>query len=98
MEERLIYEILCVVEEIPAGSVASYGQIGALIGRPKNARLVGRVLSRAGWYGKYPCHRVVNQAGRLAPGWPEQRGLLEEEGITFRPNGTVDMKRHQWKR
>lgn len=45
-DERLIYEILSAVGEIPEGNVATYGQIARLIGRPKNARLVGRVLSR----------------------------------------------------
>ena len=45
LTEDLIYEILSVVEEIPEGRVASYGQIARLIGRDKNARLVGKVLS-----------------------------------------------------
>ena len=96
LNERLIYEILSVVEEIPKGNVASYGQIASLIGRSKNARLVGKVLSRSEWYGDYPCHRVVNHAGRLAPNFPDQRALLTEEGVAFRDNGCVDMKKHQW--
>lgn len=95
-DEQLIYEILSLVAEIPAGRVASYGQIAALIGRERNARLVGRVLSRAEQYGDYPCHRVVNHAGRTAPGWTEQRPLLEAEGVEFRPNGRVDMHRFRW--
>lgn len=77
IKEDLIYEILSVVEEIPEGRVASYGQIARLIGRDKNSRLVGKVLSMAEYYGRYPCHRVVNHAGRTAPGWREQRLLLE---------------------
>ena len=96
LDELLIYEILSVVEEIPEGCVASYGQIARLIGRDRNARLVGRVLSMAEYYGIYPCHRVVNHAGRLAPHFPEQRDRLLAEGITFRGNGYVDMKKHQW--
>lgn len=68
LNDELIYEILSAVEEIPEGKVASYGQIARLIGREKNSRLVGKVLSMAEYYGKYPCHRVVNSAGRLAPG------------------------------
>lgn len=96
LNEHLVYEILSVVEEIPVGKVASYGQIAKLIGREKNARLVGRVLSRAEHYGDFPCHRVVNHAGRLAPGWPEQRVLLEEENVEFGTNGCVDMNRFQW--
>ena len=97
LKEDLIYQILSVVEEIPEGHVATYGQIARLIGREKNARLVGRVLSMAEYYGDYPCHRVVNHAGRLAPGWPEQRFLLEKEGALLKQNGCVDLKHHQWK-
>ena len=96
IKEDLIYEILSVVEEIPEGRVASYGQIARLIGRDKNSRLVGKVLSMAEYYGRYPCPRGVNHAGRPAPGWREQRLLLEDEGVEFRKNGCVDMKRFQW--
>lgn len=96
MTEILIYEILSVVEEIPAGKVASYGQIAKLIGRDKNARLVGKVLSMAEYYGEYPCHRVVNHAGRLAPFFYEQRELLLEEGVEFKDNNHVDMKKCRW--
>ena len=96
LTEDLIYEILSVVEEIPAGKVASYGQIAKLIGRDKNARLVGKVLSMAEYYGEYPCHRVVNHAGRLAPFFYEQRGLLLEEGVKFKDNDHVDMKKCGW--
>ena len=96
LNEDLIYEILSVVEEIPEGCVATYGQIARLTGREKNARLVGRVLSMTEYYGRYPCHRVVNHAGRTAPGWTEQRALLEDEGVTFKPDGHVDLKKHRW--
>ena len=96
LDENLIYEILSVVEEIPEGKVASYGQIARLIGRDKNARLVGKVLSRAEYYGDYPCHRVVNSVGRLAPHFIEQRQLLIEEGVQFKDNGCVDMKKYQY--
>ena len=94
---KLVHQILSVVSCIPLGSVATYGQIAQLIGRERNARLVGRVLSQAGLYGKYPCHRVVNSAGCLAPAWEEQRHLLWAEGVTFKTNGCVDLKKHQWK-
>lgn len=97
LQESLIYEILSVVEEIPEGQVATYGQIAGLIGREKNARLVGKVLGMAEFYGKYPCHRVVNHAGRLAPGWPEQAFLLQQEGVLLKDNHCVDLKKYQWK-
>ena len=96
LTEQLIYEILSVVSEIPQGRVASYGQIAALIGRSKNARLVGTVISRAELYGDDPCHRVVNHAGRPAPGFFEQRKLLEEEDVIFWKDGCVDMQHFQW--
>ena len=96
LDDALIYEILSVVEEIPEGRVATYGQIARLIGRERNARLVGKVLSRADWYGRYPCHRVVNHAGRLAPGWWEQAELLRQEGVALKDACHVDLKRYQW--
>ena len=96
LDDRLVYEILSAVEEIPPGCVASYGQIARLIGRDKNARLVGKVLSMAEYYGQYPCHRVVNHAGRLAPSFADQKRLLIAEGVAFLGNGCVDMKRCQW--
>jgi methylated-DNA-protein-cysteine methyltransferase-like protein len=96
LTEELIYEILSVVEEIPEGNVATYGQIARLIGRDQNARLVGKVLSMSQFYGEYPCHRVVNHAGRLVPGWPEQRFLLEDEGIDMKDALHVDLKKYIW--
>ena len=96
LNDRLVYEILSVVSEIPSGKVASYGQIAKLIGREKNARLVGKVLSQSSLYGEYPCHRVVNHAGCLVPGWQEQRALLEAENVTVGADNHVDMKRYQW--
>ena len=84
------------VKRIPRGKVASYGQIAKLIGREKNARLVGKVLSQSEFYGDYPCHRVVNHAGRLVPGWQEQRALLESEKVSVGPDNHVDMKKFQW--
>ena len=96
LDEDLIYEILSVVEEIPEGCVATYGQIARLIGRDRNSRLVGKVLSMAEYYGQYPCHRVVNHAGRPALGWREQEELLREEGVELKRNGCVDLKKYQW--
>ena len=87
LTKDLIYEILSAVEEIPAGRVASYGQI---------ARLVGRVLGMAEYYGDYPCHRVVNHAGRLAPHFYEQKDRLLREQVVFKDDGHVDMRKCRW--
>ena len=96
LDDSLIYEILSAVEEIPEGRTATYGQIACLIGREKNARLVGKVLSRAEYYGSFPCHRVVNHVGRLAPGWPEQADLLRQEGVPMKDDTHVDLKKCRW--
>lgn len=96
VHKDLIYEIFSVVEEIPEGCVATYGQIARLIGRDKNSRLVGKVLSMAEYYGDYPCHRVVNHAGRLVPGWLEQRLLLEAEQVVMKDDRHVDLKKCRW--
>ena len=92
-DTNLIYEILSVVSEIPYGKTATYGQIAKLVGRDKNSRLEGTELGMAEIYGDYPCHRVVNHCGRLVPGWQEQRGLLEAEGVTFKANGKFVCRR-----
>ena len=96
LDTDLIYEVLSVVEEIPEGRVATYGQIARLTGRNRNARLVGRILSMSAYYGQYPCHRVVNHSGRTAPGFRAQKELLQAEGVGFRDNGCVDLKRYRW--
>lgn len=96
LNEEFAFLILSVVAEIPLGKVATYGQIATLAGFPRNARLVGKVLSRAEYYGQYPCHRVVNAQGRCAPHWIDQPELLKLEQVSFRKNGTVDLKKNQW--
>lgn len=96
LDENLIYEILSVVSEIPEGSVATYGQIAKLIGRDKNSRLVGKVLSMSEFYGEYPCHRVVNCTGRLVPGWKNQGKLLQDEGVNLKDENHVNLKKHLW--
>lgn len=98
LTDDLARDVLSMVARIPAGHVATYGQIAELIGRPKNARLVGKILSRAEYYGKYPCHRVVNHAGRLAPSFDAQKERLMVEGVTFKDASHVDMKMCQWKK
>lgn len=89
-------DVYAVVSEIPPGKVISYGDIALLLGQPGHSRLVGRALREVPTEKDIPCHRVVNAQGRLAPGWVGQRLLLEEEGIGFRPNGVVDLKKFRW--
>ena len=91
-----------IVSKIPKGNVATYGQIAFLAGRPHAARVVGYALSKAPTQKNLPCHRVVNIKGAMHPehvygNQDFQRLLLEKEGITFLPNGCIDMKKHLWR-
>lgn len=89
-------EIYQLVAGIPRGKVTTYGQIAMMLGRPRAARMVGWAMHQAP-HG-LPCHRVVKRDGQLAPAeiFPDQRARLEAEGITFTPEGLVQMNRHQW--
>ena len=89
-------DVLNIVSQIPRGRVTTYGQIAALAGWPSHARLVGRTLRYSPRAELLPCHRVVNKEGKTAPGWSRQRFLLEEEGVSFMPNGHVNMEKHLW--
>ncbi len=93
-----VYE---VVRQIPAGRVATYGQIARMVGRPRNARFVGFALHVNPEPGIIPCHRVVFKDGSLSPafafgGQNEQHRLLAQEGVAFLPDGRVDMERFLW--
>ena len=88
-----VYE---AVMRIPRGKVATYGQVASAAGSGGAARAVGNALHKNPAFGTIPCHRVVNHMGRLAPHFPEQRERLLAEGVAFRENGCVDMKRFQW--
>lgn len=89
-------EVFSIVTSIPYGKVITYGQIAWIIGKPQYARLVGHALRHTIPGHQLPCHRVVNSQGRTAPHWPEQIELLKSEGVTFQPNGNVNMKANQW--
>lgn len=90
-----IYEEVCL---IPKGKVAAYGYIACRLGNPRLSRVVGYALHSNPRPGEIPCHRVVMKDGSLAPGFAfggvdVQRRLLEDEGVTFLPDGRVDMEK-----
>ncbi|HBF38323.1 MAG TPA: cysteine methyltransferase [Firmicutes bacterium] len=94
-----VYEI---VAQIPAGKVMTYGQIGLLLGSPHYARQVGQAMFNAPGDLKLPCHRVIHSNGQLAPeyvfgGQARQREMLIDEGVSFKPNGTVELKKSLWR-
>lgn len=93
-----VYEM---VEQIPEGMVATYGQIAALAGAPRRARYVGFALHSNPRPGEIPCHRVVFADGRLATGFAfggpgVQRAMLEAEGVAFTDPEHVDLARCRW--
>lgn len=93
-----IYEI---VEMIPHGKVATYGQIATLLGNPRMSRVVGYALHVNPDPAKIPCYRVVNKKGEVSPafafGGPNrQRELLERDGVEF-IGDRVDMEKHLWR-
>mgnify|MGYP003244055390 FL=1 len=88
MKADFYTEVYNIVKEIPEGNVVTYG--------PQCSRMVGQAMFNAPRELNLPCHRVVNSQGRLAPNWTEQRELLEKEGIAFKKNGCVDLKKHIW--
>lgn len=90
-----------VVEQIPEGQVATYGQVAKLSGRPRSARYVGFALHGNPRPGIIPCHRVVFADGHLTDGFAfggkdAQRRLLEEEGVHFLDDGRVDLGQCRW--
>lgn len=93
-----VYEI---VAQIPEGKVSTYGGIGRMLGYARGAKIVGWAMRSAPEALGLPCHRVVKVTGELSPGYvfgdrEIQRAMLEAEGITFRPDGTIDMDMHLW--
>jgi len=99
---RFYAQVYEIVGRIPPGSVATYGQVALLAGSPRAARQVGYALRAVPPERALPCHRVVNRRGELAPEHVfgdrrYQRALLESEGITFLPDGRIELSRHLWR-
>jgi len=94
-----IYE---VVKQIPKGTVATYGQVAALAGNKRWARVVGYALHVNPDPEGIPCYRVVNREGRLSEafafgGVNQQKILLEADGIEVVDN-QVNLNIYQWKK
>lgn len=93
-----------VCKRIPEGTVATYGQIALLCGKPKNSRQVGYGL-RFQLAGEVPAHRVVNTKGELSGAgyfetWDMQKILLQDEGVEIvwkEDHWVVDLKKYGWK-
>ena len=87
-----------IVAQIPRGRVVTYGQVAALGGRPRAARIVGGI---AHWGDQsLPWQRVVHKDGSLAAGYPGgvegHKQVLEAEGIRVSKDYKVDIERLKW--
>lgn len=89
-----------LITRIPRGKVATYGQIAACAGNPFAARQVAWLLHSSTRKHGLPWQRVVNSRGRISLkpryGYEVQRRLLRAEGVGFRRDGTIDLKRYLW--
>lgn len=100
MEKNTFERIYDVVRQIPRGTVATYGQIAALAGNRRWARVVGYALHVNPDPEHIPCHRVVTKDGNASSafafgGENRQIELLEAEGVRFE-EGHVIMEEYQW--
>lgn len=103
MEQKNSYEkIYDIVKQIPRGTVATYGQVAALAGNKRWARVVGYALHVNPDPEGIPCYRGVNREGRVSEafafgGENRQIGLLEADGIEVK-DGCIDLSKYQWRK
>lgn len=100
-ENKLHDTIFDMVEAIPDGKVATYGQIGKLVGGC-SGRMVGFALASLRYVENkgVPWQRVINRHGKISLTGPDaalQRALLEDEGIRFDVDGAIDLAEFGWK-
>jgi methylated-DNA-protein-cysteine methyltransferase-like protein len=94
--------ICAVIRRIPKGRVATYGQVAAMAGLPRRARLVGHVLRNLDPAINIPWHRVVNAKGEvsytLARNGSDafQQRLLEAGGVEFDDRNRFNLERFRW--
>lgn len=95
-------KIYQVVQQIPAGKVATYGQVAELAGLWGQARQVGYALYRLAPNSEIPWHRVINAKGQVSQSPCRngtdalQRELLAGEGIGFNRAEQIDLKTYLW--
>lgn len=101
LNEQPIYQRICLlVQQIPPGSVATYGQVAALVGNC-TARMVGYAMAAVDGAMDVPWQRVINAQGKISPradsdSTAHQRRLLVEEGVILDGQGRVDLRRYRW--
>jgi len=100
MSGPLYESIYRLVRQVPPGKVVTYGQVARVVGGC-SARMVGFAMASLQEGMNVPWQRVINAKGRISPhgfgyGSALQKQLLEEEGIIFRPDGSIDFDVYGW--
>ena len=100
------HQVWDLVRQIPAGKVATYGQIARMLAPPDGVEAKAYQAFGPRWAGSamakcpedVPWQRVINSKGEISlrPGAEQQRRLLEEEGIAFNERGKIDLKIFGW--
>lgn len=99
--DEIRHRVQAVVDSIPRGKVATYGQVAAIAGLPRRARWVGRVLRELPNGSKLPWQRVLAAGGRISlrpdGAGREQRRRLLREGVAVSEAGRVDLAQFGWR-
>ncbi|ASD62304.1 MGMT family protein [Bdellovibrio bacteriovorus] len=103
MSEVFSEKVLKLIKKIPAGKVATYGQIAALAGKPQGSRAVAWLLHSCSESHDLPWQRVLNSKGKISfpPGtksYRQQKKLLVSEGVRFGEGDVIEMSLFQWKK
>ncbi len=101
LERNVVHQrFYALVDSIPRGRVATYGQIAREAGLPRHARHVGTALRALPAGTRLPWHRVLNGRGEISPrpsgGAREQRRRLAAEGVALDRRGRVDLAKVRW--
>ncbi|HLW18522.1 MAG TPA: DUF429 domain-containing protein [Actinomycetota bacterium] len=85
--------VASLVSQIPAGRVATYGDVARWAGKPSAARAVGSVIKNRQF--ELPCHRVVDNRGDPPPYPEDAASRLRAEGVVF-DGSRVDLSSQRW--
>jgi len=100
IEKGFYDRVVRFIKSIPAGKVATYGQIADYAGNPRAAREVAYILHSSSEKEDLPWQRVINSKGRISMkpgrGCELQKQLLEDEGVVFDEEDKVDLDRFLW--
>ena len=93
-------DVIKIIKYIPSGKVLTYGRIAKLAGNPQAARQVSWLLHSSSKKYNLPWHRVINSLGKISMKSFEdreyQKRLLEKEGVVFRDNYKINLKKFLW--